>query len=446
MVKICFLGAGSTVFAKNILGDIMLTPVLQDAELALYDINNQRLRESELMLTALNNNCNQGRAVIRSYTDRKEALRKAGYVINAIQVGGYQPSTVIDFEIPKKYGLRQTIGDTLGIGGIFRALRTIPVMLSIAEDMKEVCPDAWLLNYSNPMAMLTGAMQRYTEIRTIGLCHSVQTCAGELLKLAGFEDGRRLREGIPAGKDEEYVFEGVDYKIAGINHMAWLLELRKDGKDIYQEVRERVLSIREPHKDMVRVELMRRFGYFITESSEHSAEYCPYFIKRTHPDLVERFQIPLDEYPRRCEEQIAKWEKQKRELVDNPYVEHDRTIEYGSYILESMETGIPYRFGGNVLNKGFITNLPAEACVEVPCYADSSGINPTVIGELPPQLAALNRTNINTQLLTIEAAVTGKKDYIYQAAMLDPHTSAELTLDEIRALEAIRDGKSRRED
>lgn len=416
MLKICFIGAGSTVFAKNVLGDIMLTEALQDAELALYDIDPVRLKESGAMLDAINNNCNGKRACIKSYMDRKEALRGARYVINAIQVGGYRPATVIDFEIPKKYGLKQTIGDTLGIGGIFRALRTVPVLFDIARDMQEVCPDAWFFNYSNPMAMLSGAMQRYTDIRTVGLCHSVQTCAGELLKLAG--------------EDEE----GIDYKIAGINHMAWLLELKRHGSDIYPSVKERVLAITEPHDDMVRVELMRRFGCFVTESSEHNAEYGPYFIKNTHPEQIERFRIPLDEYPRRCEKQIADWEKQRGELVHNAALTHTRSIEYGSYIIEAMETGIPYRFGGNVQNSGLITNLPDEACVEVPCYADGTGINPTFIGDLPPQLAALNRTSINVQLLAIEAAVTRRREYIYQAAMLDPHTACELTMDEITSL------------
>lgn len=416
MIKICFIGAGSTIFAKNVLGDIMLTEAIQNAELALYDIDPVRLKESETMLKAINRNCNQERARIVSYQDRKEALRGADYVINAIQVGGYQPSTVIDFEIPKKYGLQQTIGDTLGIGGIFRALRTIPVLLDMARDMQEVCPDTWFLNYSNPMAMLSGAIQRYTDIRTVGLCHSVQTCAGELLKLAGEKE------------------EGIDYQIAGINHMAWLLELKRDGKDIYPAVREKVLAITEPHDDMVRVELMRRFGCFVTESSEHNAEYSPYFIKKSNPELIERFRIPLDEYLRRCEKQIADWEKQRDELVHDTALTHTRSIEYGSYIIEAMETGTPYRFGGNVENKNLITNLPREACVEVPCYADRTGIYPTVIGNLPPQLAALNRTNINVQLLTIEAAVTRRREYIYQAALLDPHTASELTIDEITSL------------
>ena len=415
-MKICFIGAGSTVFAKNVLGDIMLTETLQNSELALYDIDKKRLKESEQMLCAINQNCNADRARICCYDDRKEALRGAKYVINAIQVGGYRPSTVIDFEIPKKYGLRQTIGDTLGIGGIFRGLRTIPVLFSIAKDMEEVCPDALFLNYSNPMAILSGAMQRYTNIRTVGLCHSVQTCAGELLKLAGETE------------------EGVDYKIAGINHMAWLLELTKNGEDIYPQVKEKVLAITDPHDDMVRVELMRRFGYYVTESSEHSSEYNAFFIKRAHPELIDRFRIPLDEYPRRCEKQIADWEKQREELVHNPTLTHQRSIEYGSYIIEAMENGKPYRFGGNVRNDGYIRNLPREACVEVPCYADRTGIHPTGVGELPCQLAALNRTNINVQLMTIEAAVTQKREAVYQAAMLDPHTASELTIDEIVAM------------
>ncbi|WP_248924817.1 alpha-glucosidase/alpha-galactosidase [Paenibacillus hamazuiensis] len=417
MSKITFLGAGSTVFAKNVLGDTMMTPALQGFELALFDIDHERLKDSENMLNNLKATTGST-CVVKAYTDRKEALRGAKYVVNAIQVGGYDPCTITDFEIPKKYGLRQTIADTIGIGGIFRNLRTIPVMLDFARDMQEVCPDAWFLNYTNPMAVLTNVMITHGGIKSVGLCHSVQVCMPHLFKALGMET------------------EGVKTKIAGINHMAWLLEATKDGVDLYPEIKRRAreLQDREKHKDMVRFELMFRFGYYVTESSEHNAEYHPYFIKRNYPELIDRFNIPLDEYPRRCVRQIEKWKTMREELVNNKNLEHKRSHEYASYIFEAMETDVPFKIGGNVMNTGLITNLPKEACVEVPCLVDRSGIQPTYIGDLPPQLAALNRTNINTQLLTIEAAITGKKEHIYHAALLDPHTSAELSIDDIVAL------------
>lgn len=417
MSKITFLGAGSSVFAKNLLGDCMTVEALQDFEFALFDIDHERLKDSESMLKNLKKNL-KSTVHIKAYTDRKEALRGAKYVINAIQVGGYEPSTVIDFEVPKKYGLRQTIGDTVGIGGIFRNLRTIPVMLDFARDMEEVCPDAWFLNYTNPMAVLTGTMLRYTGIKTVGLCHSVQVCADHLLKSLD----------MPT--------DDVQWKIAGINHMAWLLEITRHGKDLYPEIKRRAKEKqKEKHDDMVRFELMLRFGYYVTESSEHNAEYHPYFIKSQYPELIERFNIPLDEYPRRCVNQIKKWKNMREDLVNNKSLTHERTHEYGSYIIEAMETNVPYKIGGNVLNTGrLISNLPENACVEVPCLVDASGVTPTYVGDLPEQLAALNRTNINTQLLTIEAAMTRKKEHIYQAALLDPHTSSELSIDDTIAL------------
>ncbi|MBX4261591.1 alpha-glucosidase/alpha-galactosidase [Clostridium estertheticum] len=419
MPKITFMGAGSTVFAKNVLGDCILTPSLQDSEIALYDIDIQRLKDSEAMLNNINSN-NNGHAKIKSYTNRKDALRGANYVVNAIQVGGYDPCTITDFEIPKKYGLRQTIADTLGIGGIFRALRTIPVMLDFAKDMEEVCPNAWFLNYSNPMAMLTGAMLKATSIKTVGLCHSVQKCVPDLLK--------SLDIGVNA--------EDAQWKIAGINHQAWLLEVTKNGKDLYPALKAKALEkqLQGKHSDMVRYEMMLNFGYYITESSEHASEYLPYFIKSKYPELIEAFNIPLDEYPRRCIEQIEKWKKMRNDMVENKNIQHTRTHEYASYIMEAMETGNPYKIGGNVLNTGLITNLPTEAIVEVPCLVDRSGVIPTYVGKLPQQLAALNRTNINPQLLTIDAALTGKRELIYMAAMLDPHASAELSIDNIKSM------------
>lgn len=416
MSKITFIGAGSTVFVKNVLGDVMSTPALQGFELALFDIDPERLQDSERLLSSMKQTLGSS-CVIKSYTDRKEALRGAKYVINAIQVGGYDPCTITDFEIPKKYGLRQTIADTLGIGGIFRNLRTIPVMLDFARDINEVCPDAWFFNYTNPMAVLTNVMNTAGGVKTVGLCHSVQVCVSELFESLGMDHN------------------GVQSKIAGINHMAWLLEVTKDGVDLYPEIKRRAAEKqKEKHKDMVRFELMLRFGYYVTESSEHNAEYHPYFIKRNYPELIDRFNIPLDEYPRRCVNQINNWKSMREKLFESKSIEHSRSREYASYMIEAMETNVPYKIGGNVMNTGLITNLPKEACVEVPCLVDASGITPTYVGDLPPQLAALNRTNINTQLLTIEAAMTGKKEHIYHAAMLDPHTSAELSIDDITAL------------
>ncbi len=423
-MKITFMGAGSTVFAKNVLGDTLLTPALAEGlEIALYDIDKDRLDESYLVITALNNKFNGGKAKIDRYygvENRKAALRGARFVVDAIQVGLYDPCTILDFEIPKKYGLRQTIGDTLGIGGIFRGLRTIHVLKDFARDMEEVCPDAYFLNYTNPMAILSGYMQRYTGVKTVGLCHSVQVCTKALC------DGLGLDHSIVGSE-----------KIAGINHMAWLLDIRdKQGNDLYPEIRRlaKEKNAREKHSDMVRFDYIDKLGYYCTESSEHNAEYNPFYIKSKYPELIDRFNIPLDEYPRRCVNQIARWEKQKEELLNGGDIEHTRSLEYASHIMEAIVTNKPYSIGGNVLNTGLIDNLPADACVEVPCLIDSDGIHPTHVGRLPVQLAAMNMTNINPQLLTIEAAVTGKKEHIYHAAMLEPHTAAELSIDDIVAM------------
>lgn len=419
-MKITFMGAGSTVFAKNVLGDTLLTDALNDCEIALYDIDAHRLEESYLVVEALNKKYNADKATIKKYlgvSERKAALKGARFVINAIQVGLYDPCTIIDFEVPKKYGLRQTIGDTLGIGGIFRGLRTIHVLKDFAADMQEVCPDAWLLNYTNPMAILSGFMQRYTNVKTVGLCHSVQVCARDLLKGLGMED-------VQIGSE----------LIAGINHMGWLLEIRdKNGVDLYPEIKRRAKAknASEKHGDMVRYDYIDKLGYYCTESSEHNAEYNYFYIKSRYPELIDKFNIPLDEYPRRCVNQIKNWEKQKEELLNGGDIEHTRSHEYASRIMEAMVTNTPYKIGGNVLNTGLIDNLPADACVEVPCLVDGAGIHPTHVGRLPVQLAAMNMLNINCQLLTIEAAVTGRKEHVYQAAMLDPHTGAELSIDDI---------------
>ncbi len=419
-MKIAFLGAGSAIFAKNVLGDCFSSPALRGAEIALYDVDGKRLRESENIIAAVNAGVGGGARISAHLGDgaRKDALRGADFVVNAIQVGGYEPCTATDFEIPKKYGLRQTIGDTLGIGGIMRALRTIPVMEAFARDMEEVCPGAWLLNYANPMAILTGYMLRHTGVKTLGLCHSVQVCVKELLEGVGMES----------------LLAGHRARIAGINHMAWLLELRdRDGNDLYPEVRRRAKAKNAagPHGDMVRFDYIDRFGYYCTESSEHNAEYNPYYIKAAHPELIGRFNIPLDEYPRRCVEQIRGWEEESGKLLAGATLAHERSREYASRIIEAMVTDIPCSIGGNVLNRGCIENLPPEACVEVPCLVDAGGAAPCRAGRLPPQLAALNMTNVNVQLLTIEAAATRRREHIYHAAFLDPHTAAELPLDDI---------------
>jgi len=424
MLKITFLGAGSTVFARNLLGDCMSSEALRDCEIALYDIDTKRLGESERIISAINRG-KGSRSKISCFAgveNLEKALCGASFAVNAIQVGGYDPATIADFEIPKKYGLRQTIGDTLGIGGIMRALRTIPVMEQFARVMEKACPDAWLLNYTNPMSMLTGFMQRYTGVKTVGLCHSVQGCSYWLLKELDMED--RL--------------EGRRELIVGINHMGWLLDIRdKNNNDLYPEIRRRARekNAKQKHNDMVRYDYIDKLGYYCTESSEHNAEYNPFYIKSRYPQLIDSFNIPLDEYPRRCIEQIKGWKAEYESLAEKEIVEHDRSHEYASYIMESIVTNNAYKIGGNVLNTGgSIENLPAEACVEVPCLVDGSGIRACHAGRLPVQLAAMNMTHINVHLITIEAAVTKKKEHVYHAAMLEPHTAAELSLDDIRAM------------
>ena len=423
-MKITFMGAGSTVFARNVIGDCMCSEALRDSVFALYDIDGERLKESQTILEAMRK-AKGGYGKIECYLgvdQRKDALRGASFVINAIQVGLYDPCTITDFEIPKKYGLRQTIGDTLGIGGIMRALRTIPVMEDFAHDMEAVCPDALFLNYTNPMAMLSGYMQRYTSVNAIGLCHSVQVCSDRLLKELDMEDK----------------LEGRKELIAGINHMAWLLELKdKNGIDLYPEIKSRIAGkMADPEfKDKVRLDYINNFGYYCTESSEHNAEYNMFYIKSKYPELIEKYNIPLDEYPRRCVNQIAAWKKEYAELLENGVKEHERSREYASRIMESIVTDTPYQIGGNVLNSNhLITNLPAEACVEIPCLVNGHGIHPCYVGSLPVQCAAMNMTNINVQLLTIEAARTRKLEHIYQAAMLDPHTGSELDIDTIKKM------------
>ena len=423
MVKITFMGAGSTIFARNVLGDCMCTPCLQDAEMALYDIDAVRLEESHTILEGINQNINESRAKIKVYLgeeNRKEALRGADFVVFAVRVGGYDHG-LIDFEIPKKYNYRQTIADTLGIGGLMRGLRTVPVVEEFARDMEEVCPDALLLNYVNPMAIVTGYLQRYTRIKTVGLCHSVQVCSQRVLEKLGMED--RL--------------EGRKDLIFGINHMAWLLDIRdKDGNDLYPEIKERAKkkNAEEKHDDMVRFDYIDKLGYYCTESSEHNAEYNPFNIKSRYPELIDRFQIPLDASPERCRKIVEGWEEEKEKILNGGKITHERSNEYASRIMEAVVTGKPDKIAGNVINEGLIDNLVPDACVEVPCLVDGEGIHPCHMGRLPVHLAGMNMTNINMQLMAIEAAKSRNIEDIYRAAMLDPHTAAELSIDDIRSL------------
>lgn len=452
MAKITFLGAGSTIFAKNLLGDILSYPELAGSTITLMDIDPERLRTTRVVAERTAQALG-AHPKIEATLDRREALDGADYAIAMFQIGGYKPGTVIDFEIPKKYGLRQTIADTLGIGGIFRALRTIPVFLEITREMSELCPEVTFLNYVNPMAMNTWAIYRASPIQTVGLCHSVQGTAQEI------------------ARDIRVPVEEINYICAGINHMAFYLRFERKTEtgveDLYPLMRQVVAEGRVPDWNRVRYEMLMRLGYFVTESSEHFSEYTPYFIKRDRPDLIEKFNVPIDEYIRRCEVQLAGWEFMQHKIEHpmaskdemrsmmqdkakgNPYltpefIEWDlkaleefesgaikRSKEYGSGIIHSMETGEPRVIYGNVRNSGLIDNLPQGCCVEVPVLVDRNGLQPTRIGALPPQLAAMMQTNINVQALAVEAALTGKKEHIYHAAMLDPHTAAELDLGQI---------------
>ena len=421
MSKITFLGAGSTVFAKNLIGDILSFPELANATISLMDIDPERLRTSEIVAHKVAEFLG-AKPKIETTLDRRQALDGADYAISMFQIGGYKPSTVIDFEIPKKYGLRQTIADTLGIGGIMRALRTIPVFLDICQDMEELCPDVTFLQYVNPMAMNCWAISRASKIKTVGLCHSVQGTAEMLAQDLG----------IP--------YDEVNYLCAGINHMAFYLKFERNGENLYPRLREAAeaktyQSGYNTIPNHVRYDILRRTGYFVTESSEHFSEYVPWFIKRDRPDLLEQYGIPLDEYITRCEYQIAMWEQAKAAFERGELeITHERSHEYGSLIIHSLETGQPRVVYGNVPNHGLIDNLPQGCCVEVPVLVDKSGLQPTKIGTLSPHLAALMQTNINVQSLAVEAALTRKREHIYHAAMLDPHTAAELSLDQIWAM------------
>jgi len=446
MPKITFLGAGSTVFAKRLLIDILSFPELAGSTISLHDIDEERLRTSEIVAHKVAQALD-AHPTIETTTDRRASLEGADYAICMIQVAGYRPGTVIDFEIPKKYGLRQTIADTLGIGGIMRGLRTIPVMLDMCRDMEEVCPDVTFFNYVNPLAMNSWAISRASTVKTVGMCHSTQVTAGQLARDIG----------VPV--------EEISYLCAGINHLAFYLRFERRTEsgleDLYPRIRQVVAEGRVPDWNRVRYEMLDRLGYFVTESSEHFAEYVPWFIKRDRPDLVERFRIPLDEYIRRCEGQIAMWNVLQERMEDPDvsigevtpemlastrqmlettvmpaeFVEGVFAVqpsgEYAPLMIHSMETGIARVTYGNVPNHGLIDNLPAGCTVEVPCVTDRNGVRPTRIGALPPHLAALMQTNVNVQALTVEAALTRKREHIYHAAMLDPHTAAELDLDQI---------------
>jgi alpha-galactosidase len=447
MTKITFLGAGSTVFAKNLLGDILSYPELSRVTISLHDIDAGRLRETESLARRLAEILHV-HPDIQVSLDRRAALDGADYAVSMFQVAGYQPGTVIDFEIPKKYGLRQTIADTLGIGGIMRGLRTIPVLLEMCRDMEELCPHVTFLNYVNPMAILCWAVSRASRIKTVGLCHSVQGTAMEL------------------ARDIDVPIEEINYQCAGINHLAFYLRFErklKDGRveDLYPRLREVIAGRRVPAGNRVRYEMLARLGYFVTESSEHFSEYVPWFIKRDRPDLIDKFNIPLDEYLRRCELQIEVWNLLQQTIsgpgdlteetlqakletmrmapgeiqyVLEEFRNLDRVVpsrEYCASIIHSLETGTPCVVYGNVPNAGLIDNLPQDCMVEVPCLVDKNGVQPVHVGSLPPHLAALVQTNINVQRLTVEAALTHKREHIYHAAMLDPHTAAELDLEQI---------------
>jgi len=425
--KITFIGAGSTIFALTILKDICAELSLSGIEIVLYDIDKARLTSTLQASEHLLAQISAGRAItVRATDERSDALRNARFVLVMFQIGGYRPSTVTDFEIPKKYGLRQTIADTLGIGGIMRGLRTIAALDDLTREMVTIAPDALLINYANPMAINCWALAEWQRTPFVGLCHSIPITTEQLA------DDLRL----PA--------EEIRYLVAGINHLAFYLKLEHKGRNLYPDLHAFMQSERFPPRramgsremvDHLRYELMRRTGYFVTESSEHLSEYLPYFIKHAHPELIARFGIPLDEYPLRCEEQIAEWQA-RRTLLESGKAELEIAVsnDYGVRIIDSIINDTTRTVYCNVRNNGSITNLPEEAIVEVPCTVHKDGVLQRDIGALPPHLAALMRTNINVQELTARAALDGTRDYVYHAAMLDPHTAAELTIDEIYAM------------
>jgi alpha-galactosidase len=424
--KITFIGAGSSVFMKNIVGDILQREALVGADIRLMDINPQRLAESAIIAGKLIQTLGVP-ATLKSFSSQREALDGADFVVVCFQIGGYDPCTITDFEVPKKYKLRQTIADTLGIGGIMRGIRTVPHLWSICEDMLEVCPNATMLQYVNPMAINTWAIgAKYPTIRQVGLCHSVQGTAKEL------------------AHDLDIPIEEIRYRAGGINHMAFYMNFehrQQDGsyKDLYPALRQGYREGRFPKPshwnarcpNKVRYEMLMRLGYFVTESSEHFAEYTPYFIKEGREDLIEKFGIPLDEYPKRCVEQIARWKEEAETYKTANTIEVKSSHEYASDIVNSVVTGQPSVIYGNVRNDGYIPQLPDGCAVEVPTLVDANGLQPTVVKNIPPQLIGLIRTNVNVQDLTVQALLTENREHIYHAAMLDPHTAAELDLEQI---------------
>ncbi len=407
------MGAGSVEFTRNLLGDIFSFPELADAEIVLHDIDEERLATAEAMARWTSDALGaHGR--ISASRDRRRALDGADFAVNVIQVGGHA-ATLLDFEIPKKYGLRQTIADTSGVGAVFRALRTIPVMLGMAGDMAELCPDAWMLNYTNPMAMNCWAWYAGSPHRNIvGLCHSIQNTSRQVAEYVG----------VPPG---EITFHG-----AGVNHMSWVLRLEHHGRDLYPALDAAIAADPEGIGRHVRVRVYERFGYFPTESSEHFAEYVPWFMRDDAE--IERLRIPVDEYIRRSEENLVMYAEEKRMLAAGEPFEIERSQEYAALIVHSMVTGLPRTVYGNVRNTGLITNLPQDACVEVPCLVDKAGLQPTFVGDLPAQCAALDRAFLNVVELTVLAALEGDRRRVLQAVTLDPNAGAVLSLAQMEAL------------
>jgi len=413
VTRIAFVGAGSVVFTKNLLTDILSFPELHGATIALHDIGAERLETAGMMARWTSEQLNAG-AQVEEHHDRRAALAGADFVINAVQIGMHE-ATLLDFEIPRKYGLKQTIADSLSVGGIFRGLRTIPFMRDLASNMRDVCPDALLLNYTNPMSMLMWATyESHPELRSIGLCHSVQLTAREI---AGYI-------GVP--------LEDMVYECFGINHIAWMTRLEVDGQDVYPRLFEAMENSEIYAKDKVRFELMSTLGYFVTESSEHNAEYTPYFLRRD--DLIDRYDVPVDEYIRRSEDNLVKYADTRRRLLAGESFPMKRSVEYGSLIIHSQVTGDQRVIWGNVRNTGLITNLPENCCVEVPVVVDQSGLRPCHMGALPPQLAATCLPHVSVQELVVRAALEGRRDHVHHAVALDRLAPTVLSLDEMREM------------
>ena len=435
MIKLTIIGAGSSVFTKNIVTDLLTIDKFKTMHIALMDINEERLKISHELISAVAQKLG-AKPTIETFTNRKESLKDADFVQSTIQVGGYKPSTVIDFEIPKEFGLKQTIADTLGIGGIMRGLRTIPVLLDIAKDIMEICPKALWLQYVNPMCSNMIAINNsFPEIKTLGLCHSVQGTA----EMLADDLGEKI--------------EDIDYLCAGINHMAFYQKFKKksNNEDLYPKLKiladkiinDEEISSRSREKtdysnkvlhEKVRYEILKRFGYFVTESSEHFAEYVPWFIKKNRQDVIDKYKIPIDEYIDRCEISNKVWNQLENNINSIHNEPLRRGNEYASYIMDAVINNNEITINANIMNDGYIDNLPSNSCVEVPCLINNKGYSPKKVGKLPEHLAALMRTNINVQILTAEAAITKKKEHIYHAALLDPLTAANLTIDEIYSM------------